>query len=687
MARLKEDQTGLLAILSAADVANDADLMWHLFDLFPEPDQLFIRAINSGGKSGQVRLKGDLETAQQYEAPAVASNSVWCSAEERYNQAISFLLRARALKRKFSPDFLAAAGIKDLSRNRPLYRFLARQVLGGGLDPRLFPFSPEGWFKPVKMMRSLFAGGAEVAADNTLLIAEACRGQKLPRPSLPAYPVPNGLSAFEYLRQICDLSLPERYGSASEAIRERLDYELEVIGKKGLADYFLIAHDVVEFCRQQEIELIGVGSATGSVVCYLLGVTQPEPIAHDLLFERFLSVKALPDIDFLTNARRREEIFDYLWEQSASRGIYVARIATFPTFGAKGAIREVLRLFGFGRKEITQIQAQLAAGEGVPNQTKPLLRVAEELTRRKVVKSTSTHPSKVILTPEPAETFASVLGESKSRPRPVAEIDKNMAETIPNLDLLNSHPLTLISEVLKQISTETVPRNDQATLAMLFRGETVGVPYLETGWMQQVLHGYGAAANLTGLTEKDLVIAFALSRPGASSQLEVYYQRLANRDSVQFSHPVLAEVLGQTLGVIAFQEQVLLLAKGLAGFSPEEAEKLRRAMSKERSKEKMAALTGRFIQGAMAKGLDSREAKKIFAQISQFTHYGFLKGHALALMGQIGYVAAYLKCHYPQAYFETLFRLQRGLYFLLKQPGIYLEEARKRGVEIEKLRR
>lgn len=492
-----------------------------------------------------------------------------------------------------------------------------------------------------------FQGPAKVL-ETTIKLAKRCGALQLPRAqTLP--PHPGGDSLEELVWQ----GAKERFGSLNEAVSERLHHELGIIKDLGFGDYFLIVADIVRFAKGAGIPVgPGRGSAASSLVAHVLGITEVNSLAWGLLFERFLSAERnkRPDIDLDFCYERRGEVLAYLVERFGRD--HVAQIGTYGTFGPKGAAQEVRRVLG---------QDNLA--------------VAEEMQGLK--RHRSTHAAGVIIKEGPIQSISAVY---QDREIPVTHLDMYALESLGvlKIDLLGLKTLTLLQQIEAEVrkgdvsfSLQGIPIQDEATLTQLGTGKSLGVFQLESELFQDLL------VRLKPRSFQDIVALLALGRPGPLGMFPEYVARRDNPAKIRYSHPALEGILGETYGLILYQEQVMLIASQIGGLSLGEADLLRSALSKGNA-QGMEAWKKRFISGARQHSkLSASEAERLFAMIAQFSGYAFNKAHSVSY-ARITWQAAYLKTHYPGEFFITL--LGRGS--TGKELRAILHDAQEHGLKV-----
>ena len=571
-----------------------------------------------------------------------------------------------------------------------------------------------------------------IALENGLRIAERCAPATDYLPAgpqtLPHYPVPGacpeqsrrGRSPDFYLRELCEQALRYRY--PHNPPRDLLARELAVIRETGLADYFLIVWDIVRYARHAGIRCQGRGSAANSLVAYLLGISPIDPVACDLVFERFLSPerRGPPDIDIDFSADRREEVIQYVYGRYGAD--HTAMACTLITFRARSAVRDVARALGFPPALVERLSQALdvgnadsveesrglvdsfgtdpSTGSGRSLTGKPfqhLLRIVPQLDG--VPRHPGIHNGGMVISGPPLcelvplEQRPERHGEPVEPPvegpatmpgRVVTQWDKDALEGagMIKIDLLGLRTLSAIEDAVTIVEAQTgerpnldgLPGDDAEVYDMLCRGETVGVFQVESRAQASLIPRFRPRSF------SDLVIEISLIRPGPiqAHMVHPYLRRRQGREPVTYPHPLLEGALAETLGVIVFQEQVLKVARDLAGFTPGRAELLRRALSHKRAGEQIAGFREEFVAGAAARGVARRAAGRVFSQLQAFGGYAFPKSHAAAF-AVLTYQSAWLRRYHPAAFFAGLLRNQpMGFY----PAHVIVSEARRCGVEI-----
>jgi len=564
--------------------------------------------------------------------------------------------------------------------------------------------TPEFYLKSGSEMEALFRELPE-AGRNTLEIANHCN-LEIPTGTvkLPRYPVPveaqallPGAPAKEskeeidaYLEWLCRQGLPRCYPDGGEAVERRLAKELGVICEVGYAAYFLIVWDFIRYAREQGIPVgPGRGSAAGSMVAYLLGITDIDPLRYQLIFERFLNPERVspPDIDVDFSDKGREDVIRYVTRKYGQEN--VAQIITFGTLAAKAAVRDVGRVMAYPYEEVDrlaklipqEIDITLArALETVPelkeqyegnDRVRALLDTARALEGQ--VRHASTHAAGVVISRDPlmemvplCQNRAGRVGEgggdeteggTLTTQYPMESLERL---GLLKMDFLGLRTLSIIADALEEISwhrgerlkLEIVPLDDEATYRLLGEGNTVGVFQLESSGMRDLLK------RLKPRSLEEICALIALYRPGPMAIIDEFIARKQGRLAIHYLHPDLEKILAETYGTIVYQEQVMEIAVRLGGFSFAQADLLRRAMGKKNS-ELIEQQREHFEKGAIGRGLSAKQAEAIFDQMARFGEYGFNKSHSLAY-AVVAYRTAYLKANYPLEYLAAMLSNEMG---------------------------
>jgi DNA polymerase III subunit alpha len=532
--------------------------------------------------------------------------------------------------------------------------------------------SDQYYFKSAREMVELLSE-YPTSLENTYRIASECNiTLELNQKRLPKFPTAVNVTADSLLEELCLKGLQTRTGSTpSNIYRDRLNYELQIIKKMNFSDYFLIVWDFMRFAREQHILTgPGRGSAAGSLVAYVLQITDVDPIEHELLFERFLNPEriSMPDIDIDFPDHSRDEVIRYVAEKYGE--LHVAQIITFGTLAAKAALRDVGRAFGLNTKELDFLSKQVPSHLGISllsaHQESEGLRkfVSESPLHEKLFNTalkleglprhTSTHAAGVVISEEPLVNVIPI--QSGHQNVFLTQYSMEYLEDVGllKMDFLGLRNLTLIESILKNIEKGTgnkvniksIPLNDPTTYELLSNGETTGVFQLESDGMRKVL------VRLKPSKFEDIVAVNALYRPGPMENIPLFIDRKHGIVPIQYPHPDLQEILDKTYGVIVYQEQIMQIASKMAGFSLGEADLLRRAVSKKK-KEVLDKERAHFVQGSTRNGYTLEVSNDIYDLIVRFANYGFNRSHAVAY-SFISYQLAYLKAHYPLFFMAAL---------------------------------
>jgi len=542
-------------------------------------------------------------------------------------------------------------------------------------DPNRWRFSSqENYLKTPEEMLATFSDLPDALAS-TLDVADMCDLKlKLGATLLPPFDVPDGMTPDQYLRGLVLDGIKWRYGEPTAAVTERAEVELSVISQTGYASYFLIVWDFYNFARKQGIVVgPGRGSAAGSLVSYCLGITNLDPLQHGLIFERFLNIDrvSMPDIDCDFSVEGREKVIRYVSEKYGSDR--VAQIITFTTMASKAAIRDVGRVLEVPLRDTDRLAKLVPVWQGrsktlddtikeVPEfreayesneEQKRLIDVARTLEG--VSRNVSTHAAGVVIAPEPLVHFTP-LQYGPGREAVVTQYDMKAVGDIGllKIDFLGLQNLDIISTCLRllkenralEINIDELRFDDAKTYELLSTGDTHGVFQLEGAGMRRML------MDMRPQSFADVSAAVALFRPGPMVNIPAFIARKQGREPIEYMHERLEPILRETYGVMIYQEQVMMAARELAGFTLSEADILRAAMGK-KDKAKMAKLRTKFIDGTVERGIPKSTAEALFDSIAKFAEYGFNRAHSAAY-GVIAYQTAYLKANYPLEYMTAL---------------------------------
>jgi DNA polymerase-3 subunit alpha len=537
------------------------------------------------------------------------------------------------------------------------------------------------------------------ATASTVEIAERCNvSLDFGDYKLPTYPVPEGFTEDSYLRDLCEQGIVRRYGAEpGQEVIERLEFELGVIGEMGFDAYFLIVWDYVKYAKDHGIAVgPGRGSAAGSIVSYALGITDIDPLKYDLLFERFLNPgrKSMPDIDMDFSVEHRGEVIDYVARKYGRDR--VAQIITFGTMAARAAVRDAARVMGkpyaIGDKIAKMIPEQappasfddamkpgceLKQAYDADEEVKEVVDLAMSLEG--LIRNDSIHAAAVVISDKPLTEYLPL--QQKGEAELVTQFDMNDVSKLGllKMDFLGLRNLDVIEAALKIIEKtrgvcieiDQLPLDDQKTYAMLARGDSTGVFQFESPGMKEALRDIGP-------TEfEDLIAIVALYRPGPMQYIPTYARNKKDPASVVYDHEALRPILEPTHGVTIYQEQYMAIARRVGGFSPAQADDLRKAISK-KNHQLMATLRDPLMEGLADKGVPPGVAHKLWANFEATGDYSFNKSHA-ACYAMISYRTAWLKANYPVEYMAAL--VSSVMNTKDKVP-FYVNQCREMGIEV-----
>ncbi|MFA5128824.1 MAG: DNA polymerase III subunit alpha [Patescibacteria group bacterium] len=566
--------------------------------------------------------------------------------------------------------------------------------------------------RPSEQMENDFKDVPE-AISNTVKIAEMCNVElELGKIMLPYFEVPDGKTANVYLRELCEKGLEKRYGIIkvdgeykvkdgvgnvdAGKVMERLNYELSVIDKTGFASYFLIVQDFVNWAKSSGIVVgPGRGSAAGSIVSYLTNITNIDPLTYNLLFERFLNPEriSMPDIDLDFTDTRRGEVIQYV-EGKYGRD-HVAQIITFGTMAARAAIRDVGRVLDFPYSFCDQVAKLIPMMFTLDEALKNILEFKELYdkdegakklidTARKlegVARHASTHACGVVITKNPLDYHTPLQFASSGDQTIVSQYSLHPIEDLGllKMDFLGLKNLTILENTLgivekihgQKINIESIPLQDEKTFALLRKGDTTGVFQLESSGMKRYLR------ELKPTIFEDIIAMVALYRPGPMDWIPSFIAGKNSNKKIKYLHPKLEPILSTTHGIAVYQEQILQIARDLAGFTLGEADILRKAVGK-----KIAKLLGeqkeKFINGCIKNNISKETAENVFAFIEPFAGYGFNRSHA-ACYARIAYETAYFKANYPTEFMASLLTSDQGD---IERIAVLVEECKQMKIEV-----
>ena len=541
-------------------------------------------------------------------------------------------------------------------------------------DPGRMRFPNDSFYlKSAEEMEELFGGYPE-ALENTCRIADRCNVKlEFGHLLLPEFPVPDGFDAVSYLRHLCEEALPERYEVVDETVRKRLDFELDIINTMGYACYFLIVWDFINYCRSHDIPVgPGRGSAAGSIVAYLLRITNIEPLRYHLLFERFLNPErvSMPDIDTDFCYVKRNQVLDYVVRRYGQER--VSQIITFGTLQARAAVRDVGKALGMSYTSVDEVAKMIPRELGITldkalkssndfkraYESRPEVKKLVDLARsvEGLPRNAGTHAAGVIIAPRDLRDYVPLQQGSDSGV--ITQYDKNKVEELGllKMDFLGLRTLTVIGDCIQFIKETTgeivdidnIPLHDKETCEMLCRGETACVFQLESAGITKLV------MDLAPESFEDLIPLVALYRPGplGTGMAEDFIAGRHGQRTAEVLHPLMEPILEDTYGVILYQEQVMQITSALAGFTLGQADILRRAMGKKKAKE-LDSMRASFIEGAKRlHDIPEELSDRIFSLLQHFAGYGFNKSHSVAY-ALVAYETAYLKAHWRAQYYAA----------------------------------
>lgn len=558
----------------------------------------------------------------------------------------------------------------------------------------------ELWFKPAEHMRRLFADHP-AACDATLEIAERCDlDLGLGEFHFPSAEISRGETPYSVLSKLAWRGLEDRYRPVTPEAVSRLQHELAVILDLGFPEYFLVVREIVDFAKCNGIRCSGRGSAGDSIVSYLLGITDADPIEHDLLFERFLNPqrRQMPDIDVDFDSARRDEVIEFIYKRFGHE--HVAMVATVNTMTARSAVRTVARSFGLPITRVNELSRYLpwvsarklsqVLQEYPECRNHPLkepgceliVELAEQLDGCPM--HLGTHLGGFIITREPIDSWMPLQWAAKGVV--VSQYDKDDIEALGlvKMDILGLRMHSAISDAVAmaraRVGEEAVPEpfelphDDPRVFEMISSADTVGMFQLESSGQRNLCN------RLLPSTFEDIIAQISLFRPGPleAEMITPFIRRRHGIEEVTVPHPAMAEPLRDSYGVIVYQEQVLLVARAVAGFDLAEADSLRRAMTKGRSRAEMERIRGHFVERALDRGVDLDVAEEVFRQLEGFAAYGFNKAHA-ACFAVVSYASAWLRTYFPAEFAAAILNHEpMGFY----SSRLVVNDARRHGIGI-----
>ena len=563
------------------------------------------------------------------------------------------------------------------------------------------------YLKSADEMRALFSDVPD-ALQATLDIAEMCQVDLSSKGyHLPAFELPPGVTAADRLRQMCEAGVRQRYGERAHdpVVCDRLNYELSVIGAMGFDTYFLIVADLTRYARERDIWWNIRGSGASSIVAYTSGITNLDPLPHNLIFERFLNPGriSMPDIDMDFPDDRRAEMINYAVNKYGKDK--VAQIITFGTLGARAAIRDTGRALNIPLSEVDRIAKLIPAVPGKPVKLPEALETIPEfkqeyesneqirtlidraITVEGTVRSIGTHAAGVVISDRPLVDYAPLHRPTKSDggDSPLESITQFEMGVVESIGLLKVDFLGLITlSIMRkacdliqknhgvELNLYNIPTDDRAAFELMARGEVLGVFQVEGGGMRRML------MDMRPNKFEHIVAGISLFRPGPMDYIPSYIRRLHGEEPIEYKHPKLEPILEETYGICVYQEQIIQIAVQLAGYRPGEADEIRKAVGK-KLKDKIEAHKAKFVTGAVKNGIDQAVAAAIYADIEFFARYGFNKAHA-ADYAVLTCQTAYLKAHYPVEYMTAIMTCEKSV----EKIGLLMIECRRMGIDVRR---
>ncbi|WNF36041.1 DNA polymerase III subunit alpha [Bacillaceae bacterium IKA-2] len=554
----------------------------------------------------------------------------------------------------------------------------------------------EYYIKSQVEMAELFSFVPDAMINTTLIAAQCNVELEFGGQTLPKYPLPNQGNPKQFLENLCFEGLKKRYLVRTKKLEERLLYELRIIDQMKFNDYFLIVWDFMKFAHDKKIITgPGRGSAAGSLVAYVLNITNVDPIKYDLIFERFLNPErvSMPDIDIDFSDTRREEVIEYVFKKYGKN--HVAQIITFGTLAAKAALRDVGKVIGIPISQIDLIAKQIPSRpnltiEDAVRETTTLKKQVNENEEIKewfqlaqrvegIPRHSSTHAAGIVISEDPLSDKVPL--QKGHHNVLLTQYPMNTLEELGllKMDFLGLRNLSFIEEIVnhviamegKKIELDKISFDDENTFKLLSKGDTTGIFQLESQGMRRVL------ANLKPTEFEDIVAVNALYRPGPMENIPLYIEGKHKKRQVVYVHNDLKPILEKTYGVIVYQEQIMQIASKMAGFSLGEADILRRAVSKKKL-ETLEEQREKFVQGCLKLEYEKKVANTVYDLIVRFANYGFNRSHSVAY-SVISYQLAFLKANYPTAFFAALLTSGIGQQQKINE---YIIDAKKKAITI-----
>ncbi len=676
MVLLAKNETGYRQLIALSTrIQQEGTSSMTMRDICGYQDGLILLISATEGRLARLILNGEKGQAVDYlkSVKHYFNQDVYLEIQDHFTRSEKECLRRiRVISEE--TDILCAASNNVYYINQK--QATGRQILNGIRDgvkietSRIGAVNSEFYLKTPEQMKELFASNSE-AVERTGSIADQCNlTLSFDTYRLPRFAVPNQENAGRYLASLTYAGMEKRYSQPDEKVRGRVQHELSIISQMGFNDYFLIVWDLIRHAKENGIRPgPGRGSAAGSIVSYCLGITDVDPIRHNLLFERFLNPErvSMPDIDIDFPDKDREYMIQYVCEKYGKT--HAAQIITFGTLAAKAAIRDVGRVLDLPARTVDKVAKGLSGKPGtrLPELIKSSAQLqrmisdpaVEQLTELAMMveglpRHSSIHAAGIVISESPLTDWVPLQEGRDGISLTQYPMEDLEALGLLKMDFLGLRNLTLLESMVRLINEtenielvlEELPENDEAAFRVLRDGDTTGIFQLESPGMREVLK------QLKPTSFEDIVAVNALYRPGPMQFIKDFIKGKHQPDKVDYPHPDLKKVLAATYGIIVYQEQIMEIASIMAGFSLGEADILRRAVSKKK-RDVLEQQRAGFIKGCLQKGYDESTADHIYKLIVRFADYGFNRSHAVAY-SLISYRFAYLKAHFPQVFTASL---------------------------------
>ena len=714
---LAENQTGYQNLLKITSASQLEGFYYH-----PRIDKEFLAAHSEGIIASSACLQGEIPQAiVQRGTDSAVSAMEWYfdvfgrdrfflelqrhdipDLEETNKQLIE-------IGKRFNARFIATNDVHYVEKKDARLQDILLAIQTGALvaDQNRMRMNNDSYYlRSPQEMADLFSFMPS-ALSNTVEIAERCEVQLIEEGyHLPLFEVSEGYTTESFLRETCEVGLRKRYGDAADdpVVRERFEYELEVIHRMGFDAYFLIVWDLCRYAREKNIWYEARGSAAGSLIGYVLDITLVEPLRYGLIFERFLNPDriSMPDIDLDFQDDKRAELMEYCAQKYGED--HVASIITFGTLGARAAIRDVGRVLNIPLSEVDRVAKLIPNIPSKPVTIKDAIRENNEFRSfyestedlrnlidtaaelEGVIRNAGTHAAGVVISDKPVVEYVPLhrpTNKSEDVPiKMVTQFDMAVVDTLGLLkvDFLGLATLTIMQKACAMIKERhgrdydlsNIPIDDAETYQFLSQGFTAGVFQLEGAQMTKFL------MQMQPSKLEHIIAMVALYRPGPMDIIPDYIKRMHGEEEVTYKHPLLEPIMGETYGYAIYQEQVMRAVMQMADYTPGEADQLRKVISKKKVEE-LAMHHEKFVEGAVNKGIDRKTADAIFTEWEGFAHYGFNKSHA-ADYGIIAIQTAFLKHHYSLEFMTALLSQSKND---SGKVAFYITDCRAMGIEVK----